>query len=129
MGGGIAGQQRGGLLLGTCLPQELQQAGHVFRVVEGGVGGGPAGQRGGLLLDTRLPQELQQAGHGGRVVEGGVGGSCAELTRRSFGGVVVPPWLVRGDYRHLPIGEMRLRFRLRAGGIPGQAANPEADRP
>ena len=43
MGGGITGQQRGGLLLRARLPQAVQQPGHGARVVEGDVGGGIAG--------------------------------------------------------------------------------------
>ena len=81
MGGGIAGQQRGGLLLRARLPQAVQQAGHAARVVEGGVGGGPVGQRGGLLVRARLPQAVQQPGHGVRVVEGGVGGGRGPARR------------------------------------------------
>ena len=75
VGGGIAGQQRGGLLVRLRLPQAAQQAGHAARVVECGVGGGIAGQqRGGLLVRARLPQAAQQVGHEARVVEGDVGG-------------------------------------------------------
>ena len=75
MGGRVAGQQRGGLLVRARLPQAAQQPGHAARVVEGGVGGGVAGQqRGGLLVRARLPQAVQQNGHAVRVVEGGVGG-------------------------------------------------------
>ena len=42
VGGGIAAQQRGDLLLRARLPQPVQQPGHVARVVEGDVGGGIA---------------------------------------------------------------------------------------
>ena len=77
MGGGIAGQQRGGLLVRARPPQAVQQESHSARLVEGGVGGGPAGQRVGLLVRARRPQAVQQAGDGQRVVEGGVGGGPA----------------------------------------------------
>ena len=77
MGGRIAGQQRGGLLVRARPLQAVQQAGHADWVVEGGVGGGPGGQRGGLLVRAGLPQAAQQAGHGARVVGGGVGGGPA----------------------------------------------------
>jgi hypothetical protein len=54
--------QRGGLLLGACLPQSVQQEGHAARVIESDVSGGALGQRGGLLLRARLPQPVQQRG-------------------------------------------------------------------
>lgn len=40
--GGVAGQQRGDLLVRARFPQSVQQAGYVVRVVEGGVGDGLA---------------------------------------------------------------------------------------
>jgi len=52
------------------LPQGVQQVGHAARMVDGDVGGGPAGQRGGLLAQARLLQAVQQAGHAARVVAG-----------------------------------------------------------
>ena len=73
----VTGQQRAGLLVRARLLQAVQQSGYGVRVVEGGVGGGPAGQRGGLLVRARLPQAVQQPGHTIQVVEGGVGGGPA----------------------------------------------------
>ena len=76
LGGGITVQQRGDLLLRACLPQPLQQQGHVVRVAERDLGGGAVGQRGQLLLRACLPQAVQQAGHGARVVERDLGGGA-----------------------------------------------------
>jgi hypothetical protein len=41
VGGGILGQQRGGLLMRAHLPQAVQQIVHAFRVIERDVGGAP----------------------------------------------------------------------------------------
>jgi hypothetical protein len=50
-----------GLLVRAGLPEAVQQACRVVRVIEGGVGGGPAGQRRGLLMRARLPQRISTA--------------------------------------------------------------------
>ena len=42
MGGGITGQQRGGLLVRARIPQPVQQRGRGARVIERNMGGGPA---------------------------------------------------------------------------------------
>jgi hypothetical protein len=55
VGGGVTGQQRGGLVVRARLPQAVEQAGHAVRVVEGGVGGGIPGQQRGGLLRPRPP--------------------------------------------------------------------------
>jgi len=88
----ITGQQRGGLLVRTRLPQPLQQAGHATRVAERGVLGSPGGavgQRGGLLVRARLPQPFQQVGHGVRVVERGMGGRVTGQQRGGLPGRLV----------------------------------------
>ena len=56
MGGGIAGQQRSGLVVRAGPPQAAEQDGHVIRVVEGGVGDRSVGQYGDLVARARLPQ-------------------------------------------------------------------------
>ena len=103
MGGGITGQQRGGLFLRARLPQAVQQPGHSVRVVEGNAGGGALGQRGDLLMRARPLRAAQQPGHGVRIVESDVGDGpahradvSAEVVRR--------------------VGEVRNRLEVAVGG-------------
>jgi len=77
--------QRGGLVLRARLPQPVQQQGHAVRVVEGGMGGGPAGQRGGLVLLFRAVES-----------DYGDGVSVAGCVVRGLSGVLVLRGLVDG---------------------------------
>lgn len=69
-------------------PQAVQQEGHATRVVEGDVGGGPAGQRGSLVMRARLPQTAEQEGYAVRAVERGVGGRVPGQQRGGLVGTV-----------------------------------------
>ena len=120
--GGIAGRQRGGLLVRARPPQAVQQHGHAARVAEGGVGGGPvrgagvraqAGRRiaeveggaevtgcGGVLV--QLGGVPVQAASVGGVAERGLvagrgvrGGGGPELRRGDLAGAVRPAVLVQ----------------------------------
>lgn len=88
MGGGIASEQRGGLLVSARLPQEAHQCGRVRRVREVGVFGGQPGQRGSLRVRARLHQAVQQVGHAHRVAEVGLGG---RVTSEQHGGLLRAP--------------------------------------
>jgi len=86
VGGGVTGQQRGGLLLRARLPQAVQQKGHAGRVVEGG---GAVGQLGDLVLRLRSPQAVQQPGHAVRVVQGGAVGGAVSGAVGQRGGLLL----------------------------------------
>ena len=126
VGGRVAGQQRGGLLVRARLPQAIQQSGHAVWVVDGGVGGSPVGQRGGLLVRARLPQAVQQSGHDVRVVDGGVrGGPVGQR-----GGLLVRARLPQAGQQdsHVRMGRRGRRARRPSARGGGPRAGRPGDR-
>ena len=127
MGGRIAAQQRGDLVLRACLPQHAEQDDNVW-VVEGGVGCGAIGKHGGLLACARLQQAFQQPGRGARVIEGDAGGRVAVQQRDDL----VPrlrrpqPFQQRGHGARVIEGEARDSAIGQRDGLVLRARLPQA---